>query len=854
EKLQGPGLPHYISGRLSEDRSRSVRHSFRMDLNGGSIIYRYEPGQIKVQRGAHYRVQAFVQTTPMPNARACLTAYFTDLDGHQISSSVTRSELYSALAESDPWRQIGVELSADDPDAAFLVLELGLLQPAQYARPTLGQRTLYPQDIHGTAWFDDVTVSQVPQVTLSTQRPGNIFRRGDPLRLTALVNDRFTDDLAVQLVVRDADGRVAHQKSGALEASETESVKPGEKRLHITLPDDLPPGWYQASLEMSSQGQFVGRQELNLVILADAGRPVPPDGRFGIIATDVPFSRWDELTEILPLLGAGRVKLAVWSDQCDAQQDGAAFSRLLGRLGELHITPTGCLVGLPPAVREQLGHTDDNSPARTRGNELSWLRILNAPPDTWQAQLAYLLARHANQLDRWQLCEDGSDAFVTQPKMREVYRRVHAEFSRLMQSPDLAMPWPAWYELDGEIPATVALHVRPDVLPSQLPLYVQDLERRGMSASTDGSKVHSLSIYLEPLNRSDYGREMQIRDMAQRMIYALAAGARRIDIKLPYSTAGDGDAVAGQPQELLVVVRTIMTTLSNATFKGVVPIGEGVEAFLFDRNGQGVLVVWDRGSERGMKQLALNLGERPQRVDLWGNVTPLLRFGNDARDGKVRIELGPMPVMLIDIDTTLAQLRASVTVDNDRIESSFKAHARRIRFTNSYHTAISGTLKLSAPKGWVINPPSHTFALNPGETFDREIAIEFPYNSFAGARTINAEFHVQADTVANFTVPIILKLGLSDVGLQTLALRDGKDVIVQQMITNYGEKPIDYAAWAIYPGQARQERLVTNLAPGRTTIKKYRFAEVPVLRDARVRSGVKELVGTRILNDEVAVQ
>ena len=34
-------------------------------------------------------------------------------------------------------------------------------------------------------------------------------------------------------------------------------------------------------------------------------------------------------------------------------------------------------------------------------------------------------------------------------------------------------------------------------------------------------------------------------------------------------------------------------------------------------------------------------------------------------------------------------------------------------------------------------------------------------------------------------------LGLSDVGMQTIALRDGNDIIVQQMITNYSDKPIN---------------------------------------------------------------
>ena len=90
--------------------------------------------------------------------------------------------------------------------------------------------------------------------------------------------------------------------------------------------------------------------------------------------------------------------------------------------------------------------------------------------------------------------------------------------------------------------------------------------------------------------------------------------------------------------------------------------------------------------------------------------------------------------------------------------------------------------------------------------------------------------------------------------MQTLALRDGRDVVVQQMITNYGDRPINYTAFAFFPGQPRQERLVTNLGPGRTTMKKYRLTNVDFTKTAKVRAGVKELEGTRILNDEVEIQ
>src|SRR5437764_3159850 len=56
-KVDGAGLPHYIDGRLTTDRAHSGQYSFRFDLNGGGLVYRYPAGQIHVQPGAHYRVE-----------------------------------------------------------------------------------------------------------------------------------------------------------------------------------------------------------------------------------------------------------------------------------------------------------------------------------------------------------------------------------------------------------------------------------------------------------------------------------------------------------------------------------------------------------------------------------------------------------------------------------------------------------------------------------------------------------------------------------------------------------------------------------------------------------------------------
>ena len=64
------------------------------------------------------------------------------------------------------------------------------------------------------------------------------------------------------------------------------------------------------------------------------------------------------------------------------------------------------------------------SGAMARGNRLS-----SRTPQDWRPQLAYLVSRHASQLDRWQLGADGTDAFVTDPKMRQLYALFYRELS-----------------------------------------------------------------------------------------------------------------------------------------------------------------------------------------------------------------------------------------------------------------------------------------------------------------------------------------------------------------------------------------------------------------------------------------
>src|SRR3954451_14362840 len=56
-KVEGPGLPHSVNGHLTAARARPGQFGFRFDLTGASLVYRYDAGRIKVQQGAHSRIE-----------------------------------------------------------------------------------------------------------------------------------------------------------------------------------------------------------------------------------------------------------------------------------------------------------------------------------------------------------------------------------------------------------------------------------------------------------------------------------------------------------------------------------------------------------------------------------------------------------------------------------------------------------------------------------------------------------------------------------------------------------------------------------------------------------------------------
>ncbi len=328
----------------------------------------------------------------------------------------------------------------------------------------------------------------------------------------------------------------------------------------------MPAGWYRATLTLAAAGDgstaydpaaFAGAQSLAYVQLADGGAVGPADPRFGVVATGLSPADGRRCPAVLPLLSAGRVKLPV------GPGDDAAFDALLDGLAG---------PGWPPSAA-----CPRPTPAR--------------PP--WPCSSAAT----PGGVDRWQFGPDGTDAFATDPAARHAYAQALAALSALTEHADLAMPCPLGFDpptAGKGRPSSLALSVPASILPNEIPPYLRDA---GARAAAGGPAVASVS--LEPVDGGRYGPAARAADLAERVVYALAAGGpARVDLPVPLVPG------TGEPTDLFAVERTLVSSLSGAAYRGRLPLADGVEAFLFERpdgppGESGLVVLWSAGPDHG---------------------------------------------------------------------------------------------------------------------------------------------------------------------------------------------------------------------------------------------------------------
>ncbi|TVQ62901.1 MAG: hypothetical protein EA378_03560 [Phycisphaerales bacterium] len=906
-----PGFPIYNLARLTPTGDEARGDAVLMRTRGGSAALRLRPGVIPVFPNADYRISALVRTEALDHARARLAARFLDADNTPIPGSEARSVLVDSRGE---WSRVYIDLRGDDEGAAFIQIDLELLQPAQFARSLLGPREIWPQDYDGAAWFDDVAVVQLPRIELATTSPGNVVTSDETPELTLLVRDLTGEALAIAVRVLDIDGveidRWSTRIAGGRAAT---SWQPRLERL----------GWYRAVVEVEAGGRRVGSSYCDFV-WTPAPSPVTAPrrrtrdlagvdanaererNRFGVDLAELPEGVIAELPMLTRRLGVGSVLLPVWGGWAEgrtvAEQLALLEPMLESLLGDW-LNVTIALTRLPPPIIE-----------RQRVEPEGVLRQFADDGAALTPYLDPLLDRYGQRIGRWQIGRSGSArADAMGGDLARAVAEAHARLAALVPGPTVSIGWPAELSLD---PFTRARNTRqtpptsparehspaatptagvgavsmvwPDAFPAQ---GVGDAVARFRESGVTGERAE-LTLVLEPTDADQLGPRRAAATFAQRIIQAWKAVAptppgappARLAIPAPWAWV-EARRPQPMPTPEYALWRNMVERLAYRRVVGELPLVPGVECWILAPTPNaplgrgGALVVWTNHLPADNAAFELFLGHADVRAyDIFGNARDLRpRMITEADEP----DLPPRPVHLVQataeplflegVDVPLLRFLAGFRLEPPLLPAASELHQRDIVLSNPWPAPMSGSWSLIQPGGrpapnrppdrsWDVNPRRMGFALAPGEDASVPMTIVLSPAQEAGPLPFTFEFDLLAGSVQyprmRLDVPV-------EVGLDTLELllsyrpiptQVGPDVLVEATVTNLGDEPAVLEVVAFAPGFPQQRATIPDLPPGERTVVRFQYpGGAATLRGQRVAVRVSDLDSNARLNKSIPV-
>ncbi|MCP4713116.1 MAG: hypothetical protein GY869_31180, partial [Planctomycetes bacterium] len=750
------GFPHYSRGQLDTTHHRGGEFSFLLIPDGGSVGYEYDRRRIQVKAGSDFQVTGYVHIENAPSCRAQLSCRLTDRAGKIIEGSGHTSQLVGATdMGSDGWGQLDIYVPGNYPEARYLTVGIWFFQEENWNQDALISSPIFRRDVNGLAWFDDITIFQMPRVILKTSRESNVFESGESQVLKVEVQGVASLDYQARISIRDATGDLIHSEQWMLTGLE------GEKSIKdIPLPQ-LTAGLYHGLLEIYSGNTHVADRQITFAQLAPLSGPAAISGlNFGVLSLDSQIERWDTLIDLMKHSNAKLIKLPVWRRQPElpgaifTEQD---FDQKLIQLQRNNIQVMATFSEVPDslALKMQVG-------------QRSLLDILSLDPEVWRSQVAFVLAQYAQQVPYWQI--GGESRWMDQtwdPRIRSIIESMRIEFEKLVSNSVLAVPLSCLHQVDQAQLGTshVALNIPSAVNPQQIQDYFDDLRSR---------QLDTIWATVEPLDENLYDRKHYLIDFAQRIAFTKKAGAQAIFIHQPWRFRMDNARSLIEPSELFLVYRTLSDYLGNAHFVAEFELAADVPALLFDRGGEGCLVTWNDNynteQEGGGEEIDLFLGQAPVMVDLFGNQHIL-----STNNGTTKFSVGQWPVIISGVNTAMAHLRATLNLEPATLDASIMRQQTRLTFTNPFNTSISGRLRLllNQPKyeNWLIDPPFINFALRPGETYSQDLMVKFPRNELAGAKKLETLITLDADRSYQMFHAIPFEIALSGVDVHIFARR-----------------------------------------------------------------------------------
>lgn len=846
-----PQLPPWNKAEILYKSQGAITHNgtgaVRLPTGGGDVRLALDPGVIPIFPHADYMISAFVRTERLQHARARVVARFLDRESKPIADSERHTP---AIISPGEWTPIRAELVGDYPNAAFIQLDLELLQPQPH-KTADGRLKAPPQDYNGEAWFDDLLILQLPRVALETNSPVNLITAPDSPELQVTVRDLTGERLLARLQVFDDLGTLIDQHQ----------LDVGRGLSEVKWTPSLPRyGWYRAALNISAAAGAVGGARVDFLWLAPHASAasavrgsIPDRARFGLIAGATGAKSLRLLPEVTRAIGTGSIALSIW-DATPAPEEPAARFPTIDALLDDWQDVTLVLERLPALLAASQKLERDDA-----------LTFLARDPSLWQPFLAPYTDRYGQRISRFQVGAQDDDHIFWRPSSTQDALAFARALSKSVAGPIVVLP------LRADRGRSTNDH--PDALAfaSLIPDAVSPTGARELAASvrrsTSPPSPPDASLIIQPLRSDVVGPRAAAIDLAKRAVQCWASSGAPTDDPLPIFVDRPWEFVGDRrpqfmPDASLAAWRTVIQRLAGRRVVANFPVSEGVTAYILapstPTSTTGAIVAWNDSAPRELAVIDAYLGPASlSLIDAFGNTSSPTPSPTSTTPGSVRIPLTQEPLFIEGVDTELARLIANLRFEPDLIESSQTPQEHSVVISNPWNFPIAGRVSLLEPGAaasdgatgsnrehrWRVFPRHARIAIPPFQS------ARFPFTISLGPseETGPKQLTIRLELSTGVDYPPIEVKRFATVGHNTLrmdltsSIQDPDTLVIDAAITNTGTQELDLNLVAFAPGRPRSPASISRLPAGNQAIRRFVFPH-----SAAQLSGQRIIVGATV--------
>ncbi|HYF15788.1 MAG TPA: hypothetical protein VD971_12035 [Phycisphaerales bacterium] len=826
--------------------------SAMLPTRGGGTSLVVGVGVIPVFADTEYRIAGFVRTQDLRHAGAAIVTRLLDSAGVQIPGSARATEFATSEGR---WRELALETSTV-PNAAYLELELVLLQPRQVEafyreeglqRPHPGADApflIHREDRAGAAWFDDISVLQLPRVEVTTGAPGNIVPPNATPSLDVTVRDMANEPVNATLVVQDAWGREVDRVEERIEGAASRRLTPRLARR----------GWFRAKLTLrTGDGQNVGGAAVDFVWLPE--RVVASDDtgardahRFGLQLSSLPPDQHAMLAPTAAALGAGSVTLPLWTPDLTqpnvrrrTETVQSLISGLLAKGVRAHVA-----VGPVP---------DDTARQRLIDRDDSWSLLASRDAEAWRPLLQDALDRIGAKIDGWQIGLAPAGPGLARHPSRGALARVAEALATSLPGLELRVPtdirqkWDARELLSTNTETTLLAHIPADLSPQAVrwargpwsPIAAASPRTLGLDCILDGSDAYDAGHPVRSASRLVKQAVECWRILGED---TSPQGSARVSLSLadPWRWPTRTRETAS-PAARLAAWTALRERLSGRRVAAEFGQNPGVVCYVlapldeYGVDAPGAIVAWNEGAEPGQAYVDVPLGTgEPLVYDLFGNPTPApAPTATPSNTRVVRVPVGDEPVFVEGVDAGLARFVSLISITPPTLDAGAGVGEHEVVLRNPWRVGINGAVRILEPGGlatgqkdrtWRITPRLSPFSLGPGQEARLPISVAFKPNEEAGPKEFVMAVEVSGDgRPRTVEVRRTLDLGVKDIRLEVAAsrLNEAGDLLLEAAVSNTGPRALTLELTGIVPGEPRARGSIANLAPGAQAIRRFTF-------------------------------